>query len=111
MQKNNGLLIVHATKTIIMYNPEFDKDKNQGVRPAPYADAAVNDEELTPSDSEKDDFTEDEDAENEDDLITENDEPENEEPGDAVIEEIDFEEIEIEDADDPGEDIDPENEE
>ena len=94
-----------------MYNPEFDKDKNQGVKPAPYADAAVNDEELTPPGTAENDLDDDEDGlAGEDELIDEDDIQGDEEPADYIVEEIDFEEIEIEDAGDTGEEPDPEEE-
>ena len=67
-----------------MYNPRSNKDTDKEIKPAPYADAAVNDEGLTSTEDEET-YSEEEEDMNEDDDFAE---------ADAI------EEIEIEDIDD-----------
>jgi hypothetical protein len=93
-----GLLIAFDLKKV-MYDPKSNKNTGKEIKPAPYADAAVADEDLTALKKDPDP---------EDDVFEENDltsDADDFEGSDSSDETDEVEEIEIEDIDDLDEDL------
>ena len=85
-----------------MYNPKSNKKTDTEIKPAPYADAAVTDEDVSsPGEQTEGENFEDDDLGAEADELEDNGSFEN----DDEIEELQIEDIEIEDIDDVDENI------